>query len=49
MDWDDVIDPWKSETGTERSDEVEQLIKQSYRILAQKFPQTQEWARANQS
>ncbi len=47
MDWDDVIDPWQSEPGTARSDEVEQLIKQSYRLLAQKFPQTQEWARAN--
>ncbi len=43
-DWDDVIDPWKSEAGRERSDEVEQLIRQSYRLLAQKFPQTQDWA-----
>jgi predicted DNA-binding protein (MmcQ/YjbR family) len=49
MDWDDIIEPWQSEEGRERSDEVEQLIKQSYRLLAQKFPQTQEWARANQS
>ncbi len=44
MDWDDVIEPWQSEAGRERSDEVEQLIRQSYRLLAQKFPQTQEWA-----
>ena len=44
MDWDEVIEPWQSEAGTARSDEVEQLIRQSYRLLAQKFPQTQEWA-----
>jgi hypothetical protein len=47
MDWDDIIEPWQSEAGTERSDEVEQLIRQSYRILAQKFPQTQDWALVN--
>ncbi|MHA1154163.1 MAG: hypothetical protein ACTSQ7_16180, partial [Alphaproteobacteria bacterium] len=47
MNWDDVIEPWQSEAGTERSDEVEQLIRQSYRLLAQKFPQTQEWALVN--
>ncbi len=47
MDWDDVIDPWKTEAGRERSDEVEQLIRQSYRLLAQRFPQTQEWALVN--
>ena len=44
MDWDDVIEPWQSEAGTERSDDVEQLIRHTYRLLAQKFPQTQEWA-----
>ncbi len=49
MDWDDVIEPWQSETGAERSDEVEQLIKQTYQRLAQKFPQTQEWARVNRA
>ncbi len=49
MDWDDIIEPWQSEAGTERSDEVEQLIRQSYRLLAQKFPQTQEWALVNRS
>ncbi len=49
MDWDEVIEPWQSEAGTERSDEVEQLIRQSYRLLAQKFPQTQEWALVNRS
>jgi hypothetical protein len=47
MDWDDIIEPWQSEAGTERTDEVEQLIRQSYRLLAQKFPQTQEWALVN--
>ncbi len=47
MEWDDVIEPWQSEAGTARSDEVEQLIRQSYRLLAQKFPQTQEWALVN--
>ena len=49
MDWDDIIEPWQSEAGTERGDAVEQLIKQTYRLLAQKFPQTQEWALVNQS
>ncbi len=44
MDWDDIIEPWQSEAGTERSDDVEQLIRHTYRLLAQKFPQTQEWA-----
>jgi hypothetical protein len=49
MDWDDIIEPWRSEAGGERSDAVEQLIRQSYRLLAQKFPQTQEWALVNRS
>jgi len=49
MDWDEIIEPWQSEAGTERSDAVEQLIRQSYRLLAQKFPQTQEWALVNRS
>ena len=44
MDWDEIIEPWQSEAGTERSDDVEQLIRHTYRLLAQKFPQTQEWA-----
>ncbi len=47
MDWDEVIEPWQSEAGTEKSDEVEQLIRQTYRLLAQKFPQTQDWALVN--
>ncbi len=49
MDWDEVIEPWQSETGAERSDEIEQLIRHTYRLLAQKFPQTQEWALVNRS
>ena len=49
MDWDDIIEPWQSETGAERSDEIEQLIRHTYRLLAQKFPQTQEWALVNRS
>ena len=49
MDWDDIIDPWQSEEGVEKSNEVEQLIKQTYRLLAQKFPQTQSWALVNQA
>ena len=49
MDWDDIIEPWQSEAGTERSDEVEQLIRHTYRLLAQKFPQTQEWALVNRA
>ena len=44
IDWDDVVEPWQSEAGTERTDEVEQIIKQTYRQLAQMFPQTQSWA-----
>ncbi len=49
MDWDEIIEPWQSETGGERSDEIEQLVKQTYRLLAQKFPQTQAWALVNQA
>ncbi len=49
MDWDEVIEPWQSEAGAERSDEIEQLIRHTYRLLAQKFPQTQEWALVNRS
>ena len=44
MDWDDIIDPWQSESGAERSNEVEQVVKQTYQLLAQMFPQTQDWA-----
>jgi hypothetical protein len=47
MDWDDVVDPWQNEPGKEKSEEVEQLIRSSYRLLAQKFPQTQAWALVN--
>jgi uncharacterized coiled-coil DUF342 family protein len=49
MDWDEVIEPWQSETGAERSDEIEQLVRHTYRLLAQKFPQTQEWALVNRA
>ncbi len=49
MDWDEIIEPWKSEAGTERGDEVEQLIKQTYQLLAQKFAQAQEWALVNRA
>ncbi len=49
MDWDEIIEPWQSETGAERSDEIEQLVRHTYRLLAQKFPQTQEWALVNQA
>jgi predicted DNA-binding protein (MmcQ/YjbR family) len=47
MDWNEIVDPWQTEEGAERSDEVERLIKQTYRLLAQKFPQTQDWALVN--
>lgn len=47
MDWDEIIEPWQSEPGTERSDEVEKLIIHTYRQLAQKFPQTQQWDLVN--
>ena len=47
MDWGDIVDPWQSEAGAEKSDEVEQLIRRTYRLLAQKFPQTQDWAMVN--
>ncbi len=49
MDWDEVIEPWLDEPGKEKSDEVEQLVRSSYRLLAQKFPQTQAWALVNRS
>ncbi len=49
MDWDEIIEPWQSETGAERSDEIEQLVRHTYRLLAQKFPQTQEWALVNRA
>ncbi len=49
MDWDDVVDPWQGESGKEKSEEAEQLIRSSYRLLAQKFPQTQAWALVNRS
>jgi len=49
MDWDEIIEPWQSEAGTERGDDVEQLIRQTYRRLAQMFPQTQEWALVNRA
>ena len=45
--WDEIIEPWQSEPGTERSDEVEKLIIHTYRQLAQKFPQTQQWDLVN--
>lgn len=48
MDWNEVIEPWQSEAGAERSDEVEQIIKHTYRQLAQMFPQTQSWALVGQ-
>ena len=43
MDWDDVIEPWKAEDCRERSPAVEQMVKESYRLLAQRFAQTQAW------
>ncbi len=43
MEWDDVIEPWQSEDCRERSTAVEQMVKESYRLLAQRFAQTQEW------
>ncbi len=49
MDWDDVIELWQSEAGTEPSHDTKQLIKQTYRLLAQKFPLTQEWALVNRT
>ncbi len=49
MDWDEVVEPWQAEAGTGRSDAVEQLMKQTYRLLAQKFPQTQERALVNRA
>jgi hypothetical protein len=49
MDWDDIIDPWQSEACTERSTAVEQMVKESYRLLAQRFAQTQEWGLVNRS
>ncbi len=48
MDWDDVIDPWQSEACTERSTAVEQMVKQSYRLLAQRFTQTEAWGLVGQ-
>ena len=47
MDWDDVIDPWQAEDCRERSTAVEQMVRESYRLLAQRFAQTQEWGLVN--
>ncbi len=47
MDWNDIVAPWQSEAATERSDQVEQMVKRTYLFLAQKFPQTQNWALVN--
>lgn len=48
MDWDDVIDPWQSEDCRERSTAVEQMVKESYRLLAQRFAQSQAWGLVGQ-
>ncbi len=45
MDWAELIERWQAEAAAERSDAAEQLIKQTYRFLTQKYPQTQEWSR----
>ncbi len=45
MDWDETIEQWQAEAAMERSDEVELLIKQTYRFLAMKFTRTQKWCR----
>jgi hypothetical protein len=48
MDWDDVIDPWQAEECRERSTAVEQMVKESYRLLAQRFTETQAWGLVGQ-
>lgn len=48
MNWNDVVDPWQEEEATERSNEVEHLVKGTYQRLAQMFPQTQSWAMVGQ-
>ena len=48
MNWTDVIDPWLEQEATERSTEVEQVVKKTYQQLAQMFPQTQSWAMVGQ-
>lgn len=49
MDWDDVIDPWQAEECRERSTAVEQMVKESYRLLAQRFASSQAWGLVGQS
>ena len=46
MDWDETITQWQAEGATERSDELELLIKNTYRFLAVNFTQTQKWNRS---
>ena len=48
MNWNDVVDPWQEEEGIERSNEIEQVVKKTYKQLAQMFPQTQSWAMVGQ-
>ncbi len=47
MDWDEIIEPWKAEEACERGEYAEQLVKQTYKFLAQKFPKTEEWSLVN--
>jgi hypothetical protein len=49
MDWDEILEPWEAEEANERNDEVEQLIKKTYRLLAQTFPQNQDWTLVNRA
>ncbi len=45
MMWDETITQWQAEGATACGDEVEILIKQTYRFLAVNFTQTQKWHR----
>ena len=45
MIWDETIEQWQAEGATACGDEVEILIKQTYRFLAVNFTQTQKWHR----
>lgn len=45
MDWDETIKQWQAEEATAPSEEATHLIKQTYRFLAVRYTQTQQWGR----
>ncbi len=46
MDWDEIIEKWEAQK-VERHNEVESLVRETYRFLAYRYPQTQNWKLVN--